>query len=935
MNFFRKRTPEKTAMQAEEPKTASIAEETTTAPVAESTAHANEGTPEEEARRWFEARFQTDMPEELTRMFRRMAQAEAKRQKVGEDILTANELRNIQEQIRLCRTKLTNINQTLSGLQAQKEWLHKFKTLENTLDKHKQAAFESNKQYSARLRDIRELERHETFECVQGDYRQIKVKEAILQELRVETSEQLRKLESIRQECTQTAKQEEAETKSFQEKKSEVLQMQDIVAEGLRMQATRQIHEEELKELAEYKALTAQKADELRERADELADELKKARERHTYLLQQQQSLTSQQKMLEKGEMLQVKLDFLQTFESRKKDLQYDLERTLKKQHEQDEKLNKLFSMSQDIDAEIKTLQSELQVHRKSILGMNSYNLQQRAMDLKSNKEQLVNASSLWKQIAEGYALVDEKGQEIVRMRHHNEALKSRINALETEVNGLQTHCNELEYAYTLSKSQDVMQLRKDLREGTNCSVCGATHHPYHSDTLLEQSKLIGKLKTDLEHISTELKHKKASLDELRREQATEDGRIETAYQALDIYKQILQTNVSQWANFASLDRSFKECSPSTNFDGRRIMLQQLMEKTSVDAEDAQKELDTFNYHQSNINAINERLSRKEQEKNNLVVRLNEVNTGSQVIAYRVEQLQHYTSQNNDALSELYEEVDHIMAISNWYKVWKENPETLKIYIRQQMTQWFEVKEQINESDSECSNLQIELDMTERHLKTLMDYDSLLAEKIEKSSESKKQTESRLRKIFPEDTVENSNKNALEKLFAAEEAKEQSSRTACKIQKESAWSEGYHAAIAALTQKTEEQIASEKSALDCWIRKYNAGHSPVQFSELEHTFTNATDWNALREEIRTLALNKSVAEARMEEARLTLAAHQVNALSQGQEKEDRTAALNVEIAKLENEQSRILTKIAGYTARIEAHELGMQKQAAGHDKANE
>lgn len=68
MNFFRKRTPEKTAMQAEEPKTASIAEETTTAPVAESTAHANEGTPEEEARRWFEARFQTDMPEELTRM---------------------------------------------------------------------------------------------------------------------------------------------------------------------------------------------------------------------------------------------------------------------------------------------------------------------------------------------------------------------------------------------------------------------------------------------------------------------------------------------------------------------------------------------------------------------------------------------------------------------------------------------------------------------------------------------------------------------------------------------------------------------------------------------------------------------------------------------------------------------------------------------------
>lgn len=926
MNFFRKRNPEKTAPQAEEPKAV---------PVTEPAAQTNDGTPEEQARRWFETRFQTDMPEELTRMFRRMAQTEAKRQKVGEDILTPNELRNIQEQIRLCRTKLTNINQTLTGLQTQKDWLHKYKILEGTLNKHKQAAFESNKQYSSRLQDIRELERHENFECVQGDYRQIKVKEALLHELRQEASEQLRQLDSTRQACKDAEKQEETGKKNFQERKSEILQIQDTLAEGFRMQATLQIHEEELKELSEFKIQSAQAADELRELADELAGKLKKARERHTYLLQQMQAMASQQQMLEKGEMIQAKLDFLQTLESRKKDMQDELEQTLKKQHEQDEKLNRLFSTSQDIDAEIKTLQSELQVHRKSILGMNSYNLQQRAMDLKSKKEQLINAISLWTQIAEGYALVDEKGQEIMRMRHHNEALKSQIAALETEVNGLQTHCEELKYAYTLSKSQDVMQLRKDLQEGTQCSVCGATHHPYHSDTLLEQSKLIGSLKTDFEHVSTELKHKRTSLDELKKEQANEEGRIETAYQALDIYKQILQANVSHWANFASLDRSFRECSPSTNFDGRRIMLQQLMEKTGIDAEDAQKELDTFNYHQSNINALNEKLSRKELEKNGIIVRLNEVNTGCQVLAYRVEQLQHYTSQNNAALGELYEEIDKVMTLSNWYKVWKENPETLKIYIQQQMELWSDLKEQINESDSECSNLQVQLDMTEQHQKTLADYDNLITEKIEKSAEGKKQIESKLHKTFPEDDVENTGKNALEKLFAAEEAKEQAAGTTGKIQKESAWREGYHAGIVALTQQTEEQIASERSALDCWIRKYNANHSPVQFGELEQTFTDGKDWNVLREEIRMLALNKMVAEARVEEARVALAAHQVNALSQGQEKENRTAALNAEIARLESEQSLILTRIAGYTARIEAHETALQKLAAGHDETNE
>ena len=105
---------------------------------------------------------------------------------------------------------------------------------------------------------------------------------------------------------------------------------------------------------------------------------------------------------------------------------------------------------------------------------MNSYNLQQRAMDLKSKKEMLTNATRLWKQIAEGYNRVDEKSQEIMRMRHHNDALKTQIAKLEPETAGLQRQCEELKYAYTLSKSQDVMQLRKDLQEGVSCSVSGA-----------------------------------------------------------------------------------------------------------------------------------------------------------------------------------------------------------------------------------------------------------------------------------------------------------------------------------------------------------------------------------------------------------------------------------------------------------------------------
>lgn len=59
----------------------------------------------------------------------------------------------------------------------------------------------------------------------------------------------------------------------------------------------------------------------------------------------------------------------------------------------------------------------------------------------------------------------------------------------------------------------------------------------------------------------------------------------------------------------------------------------------------------------------------------------------------------------------------------------------------------------------------------------------------------------------------------------------------------------------------------------------------------------------------------------------------MNALSQGQDKEDRTAALNTEIARLESEQDNILVQIAGCQAKLEAHETGLRSWAAGQDSS--
>ena len=569
----------------------------------------NDLTPEEAAQQWFSEQYGTEIPDVLRKLFRHWAYLEAKRQKVGEHILDENEQLKIQERIRLLQTKLNNIIQTIEDLQEEKKWIYQFEILLNNLNKQKAAYLEINKKYNAYLTEIRSLEQFEAFEAVLGNYERIKVIEKAWSEQRESSKKQLHNTTNQESVYTNSLKTVEQKEKEYTEAVSQAVNAQNLIADGYHLQANIYEYNARIKELKEQLEQTLLTLNPLKQAVLEAENEQKKTEAVYAEKQQALQNMNSLQKMIESGETILAKLKFLFSLKKRKEELQQQLETSLKKQNEENEKLNKLFMASKDADAHIKTLQSELQVHQKSIVGMNSYTLQQRAMTLKSKMEQLYNANQLWEQISKGYILIDEKSLEITRMQMHNETLQTDISKLEIEVSAMRKQCEELKYAYTLSKSQDVMQLRKDLQEGSNCCVCGATHHPYHSDTILEQSKLIGEMKTEYEQAANELKLTEKKLAELKREQAIEEGKLEVSYQALIIYKKIQQSNVANWSAFIPLDRSFNECSPSTNLEARRSMLQQLIEKTGLDEENAQKELDTFNYHQSNINALNEKLT--------------------------------------------------------------------------------------------------------------------------------------------------------------------------------------------------------------------------------------------------------------------------------------------------------------------------------------
>ena len=168
--------------------------------------------------------------------------------------------------------------------------------------------------------------------------------------------------------------------------------------------------------------------------------------------------------------------------------------------------------------------------------------------------------------------------------------------------------------------------------------------------------------------------------------------------------------DVNEWRIYATLDKSFHDCSSSTNMEGRQLMLRQLIENTTRDAESAQSELDTFTYHQDAINELSEKLSMLEQRKTELGVRMNEVNTGCQVMAGYVERIQTQLANQNDVYSDFYDKLDKIITIPEWYREWNQNHEGLKMKIQQLMEKWDSLNHQISDEEQQLQKGRTELE---------------------------------------------------------------------------------------------------------------------------------------------------------------------------------------------------------------------------------
>jgi hypothetical protein len=884
---------------------------------------------DEIAKEKFEEKTGTSMSPEVEGLFRKLAKAEFALQRTKQEVLTEPGMKHILEMQQLLNTKLASVEKEVEDTRRRLQWFDHYDLLIKQVERTTADKCKILQEYTKQEADRQAVDRFDQFEKVHGLFQKILIMTDTLAQTQQEQGakhklalEMQKTVGQLRNEYIDKEKMiasTDLEIRAVQQRMNEGLELLgEINTCELRIEALA----ENLGRLEEDRRTWAKQEDEVKLRRSETM----RKREQAT---QEQQVLLPHRYVLENASMLQLKLNRLEVLRKRCESAQNEFDRKQREYEVNNIALNNLFRKDQDLKSELSNLTQKLSIHKEAIHGQDLNRIQKRAFDLALQQNMLRRASFVWARICRLYDFIEEKTQELNRTRLHYQTEEQNIEQMRRILGPMRENCEQQKYAYTLSKSQDVSLLRQDLREGCSCSVCGATHHPYHSETEQALGILQKALGRDFEEGQALLKQKEKALYESEVQHAHEQGVMEQLELALQNARAQLAEDKEQWKDFGFLGEAFADCSESVNRDARTIMLHQLQDNTIRQAEEAHKNMESFTFHQDNINQLNEQISALEAKRNENRVGLNELNTACQVFSGLVEEEKLRLKTMNDEYSKLYSDLEHDMTLANWHAEWLENSESFRLGIQEKSTRWYKILEQIQQLDVELSGL-------DAQLRGIASQQDMIEQNIALQEEAKGKLIYLLnnkKETYAEIMNEKDPKAHLKELS---EYKDQLVLECTRKRKEFDSANEY--LLQTLGQSTtllqqqqwqEQETMTLRSKLDMWMNRFNANHPPVQFAELERTYRSETDWYALRKSTTETTVQMMKAEELEKSARNQLMEWK-NDLhapqTRGSESDNSTReSLLTTLSELRKRGEEIRKELAQIDARLERHEEAKQR----------
>lgn len=849
------------------------------------------------------------------------------------DRLDAEDLAEKEQLKAFLTTTCKNADNEVELLKKQTDWLQRNEQAEKALQECENNFNEAYKACVAARNDELRIERYDAVLCVQPLFQEISVRKQDIESLKLQEEQIARKIADFHAAIQQAGQALNAAHESTLKAENNLTQRRPVINRGHTLAG-------EIKEGQEQLAKAAEAVQEmellLQKRQNQLAtksEELDKTCRQLEKLQLHRQELSVHKMMFEKFDLIKDKLNQLDTETQRN-------ERDHKKATELQKRLasfgdtaEKLAHRQQELQGRLNALKSELHIHRQTNSGHNSEQIQQRFTENRNRLLRLEHAATLWKRITEGYEEINEKQAEIKRQTVEQEQTLKDIQRLEQEKQVAEEVFKRLNIALTLSHSENIVELRKQLKEGTACPVCGATHHPYHTETERELGELLNNIEKEFLEAKDALKAKTQALEALHRKLASGEGKLAADRQAMEQRIRRQTCDQEEWKLCASLDPTFSDCSANVNREARRLMIELHADNAKKAAAEAEQELKTYNYHQQKINRLNEEIAALSAQMEGDLQQLQSLSTQQQITSNSLEELQNSLHLSEKTCSQLYIDLDEMVTFSAWFSSWKNNPDGFRMRLINLHHDW---QQTCREADACTHREQLLREEHKACTQNFAETQKTLAKAKDNHlsvRESLQRKEEEMARLFGHSTPE-AEEERLQKWVNEARMHETKCREAyARVEADINQLRGAQQKAFEDRMTHQEEYAAKSHELDIWLSRFNRSHSPMQMQELEEIFSERTDWKALRGQLDDKRRQLTLAEHRLQSARNELLKIQNEAVRPKDDAETSPAMLADSLERAQAEATQLHEKLSAVNVTLMKHYNCIEAAGAMGEKA--